>query len=300
MDTRGEVRIFHVARFRWRLNRDQLLFLFVSMNLAFLIFDVWIAHSINAFRPVYEWIPILAAWPGIVTSFWMALSARPSRIAQWLHAAAMLLGIAVGVLGMAFHLQVAIAPAGPVSWAWIVFSAPVLAPLSFAGVSLVGLVTMMREDPPDSGQLWFTDQVRLQAPISKTRHLLWLLGLGLLGAAATSFIDHGQYGYTLYKWIPVVYGLFAGSIVLGMAIVSRSERADEVVYLWAMLGSMVIGMMGFAFHLSRDMADTGTLTFQRMQSFAPIAAPMLFADLGLLGLLVAILPVHEDGSQPAA
>jgi hypothetical protein len=219
---------------------------------------------------------------------------------QWLHAGAMLLGITVGILGMAFHLQAAIAPAGPVSWAWIVFSAPVLAPLSFAGVSLVGLVTMLRESPAGSGHLWFLDQVRLQAPINKTQHLLWLLGLGLLGAAATSFIDHGQYGYTLYKWIPVFYGLFAGFLVLGMAMANQTGRTDEVIYLWIMLGSMVVGLMGFAFHLSRDMADTGITTFQRMQSFAPIAAPMLFADLGLLGLVVAILPVEQDSVETAA
>ncbi len=206
----------------------------------------------------------------------------------------MFVGIGVGVLGMAFHLSAAIAPAGAASWAWIVFSAPVLAPLSFAGVSLVGLVTAAREDPPGSGLLWFTDQIRLRAPINKTRHLLWLLGLGLLGAAGASFIDHAQYGYTLYKWIPVVFGLFATFVTLGFALASRTGPADQVIYLWTMLASMLVGVLGFGFHLSRDMADTGAITFQRMQTFAPIAAPMLFADLGLLGLLIALLPTSDN------
>ncbi len=293
MSNANQTTLFDTVQFRWQLNRDQLLYLFVSVNLAFLIFDVWISHSINAFRPVYEWIPILATPPGIVTSFWLAV-ARPTRTALWGHAAAMFIGIGVGVIGMAFHLAAAVAPAGAVSWAWVVFSAPVLAPLSFAGVSLVGLVTAVREDPPGSGRLWFTDQVRLQAPISKTQHLLWLLGLGLLGAAGASFIDHAQYGYTLYKWIPVVFGLFATFVTLGFAVAGRTGATDQVIYLWTMVGSMIVGVLGFGFHLSRDMADTGAITFQRMQAFAPIAAPMLFADLGLLGLLIALLPAGEE------
>lgn len=300
MNTTGEVRLFSVAQFRWRLNRDQLLLLFVTVNLLFLMLDVLVAHSENAFRPVYEWIPIIACWPGVVTSFWLALVARPSPAAQWAHIASMLIVLLVGVLGFAFHLQAALAPMGEVSWAWVIFSAPVLAPLSFSGVSLVGLVAMTREEPVGSGQLWLTDQIRLHAPIRKDQHLLWLLGLGLLGAAATSFIDHAQYGYTLFEWIPIVFGTFATIIVLSIAIAGRASRSDEIVYLWTMLLSMVVGAMGFAFHLSRDMADTGALTFERMRDFAPIAAPMLFADLGLLGLLIAILPAQEQSPAGAS
>lgn len=294
MNTHADITLFGTARFRWRLNRDQMLLLFVTVNLLFLMLDVLIAHSVNAFRPVYEWIPIFACWPGVITSFWLALVARPSRFVQWSHAAGMFIVLMVGVLGFAFHLQAALAPAGSVSWAWVIFSAPVLAPLSFSGVSLVGLVAMTREEPIGSGRLWVTDQVCLQAPINKTQHLLWLLGLGLLGAAATSFIDHAQYGYTLFEWIPIVFGTFATVIVLGMAITGRAGRGDEVVYLWTMLLSMVVGVMGFGFHLSRDLADTGAVTLERMRSFAPIAAPLLFCDLGLLGLLIALLPGQEE------
>lgn len=292
MNTAAEVRLFNVAQFRWRLNRDQLLLLFVTSNLLFLMLDVLVAHSANAFRPIYEWIPIFACWPGVATSFWLALVAKPSRVAQWLHAGSMLIVLMVGVLGFAFHLQAALAPIGPISWAWMIFSAPVLAPLSFSGVSLVGLVAMMREEPSGSGLLWFGDQIRFQAPMDKTRHLLWLLGLGLLGAAATSFIDHAQYGYTVFEWIPIIFGTFATIVVLGMATARQPSRADQVAFLWTMVFSMLVGGMGFAFHLSRDMADSGAMAFERLRDFAPIAAPMLFADLGMLGLMIAILPAE--------
>lgn len=275
-----------------RFDRRPLLLWFVAVNLAFLVGDVWIAHSANAFVPVYEWIPIVVAPPGIATALLLALMRRSGQTLLWLHAAAMLAGVAVGVSGTAFHLQAALAPAG-VSWPWIVFGAPVLAPLSFAGVSLVGLVAALREQPGGSGRLWFGERLQLAAPISQVRHLLWLVGLGFAGAAATSYIDHAQYDHTLYEWIPVVYGTFAACLTLAMALARRPARTDRVVYTWTMLAGLLVGLLGVAFHLSRDLADSGALSWQRMRDYAPVLAPLLFADLALLGLITTIRPERD-------
>lgn len=72
--------------------------------------------------------------------------------------------------------------------------------------------------------------------------------------------------------------------------------ADEVTYLWAMLAMIVVGAAGFAFHLSVDLADSGAVSLERMRAFAPIFAPLLYADLGLLGLIVAYCPEDDGGS----
>ena len=226
MNGEGRSAILNLAEFRLHLNRDQLLLLFTSGNLAFLSVDVALAHSVNSFIPVYEWIPVLVPPLGALTSFWLAARRDPTLSLRLFHAFLMLVGVLIGVLGLAFHLPRAmLSPLGVFSWSWLVFSAAVLAPLSFAGVSLVGLVASLDEIGEDSGLLSFADVIRLKAPISKTQHFLWFVGLGFLGAAATSFLDHGQYGYTGYEWIPVIAGVFATVVVLGRAV-TRPNRSS--------------------------------------------------------------------------
>lgn len=277
-----------LVNFPLRLDRDQLLLLFTSANLAFLALDVAIAHSENAFTPVYEWVPVIGSPLGALTAFWLALHRRPSAGAVLLHVLCMLLGVAVGTLGLAFHLRAMLSPLGSIDWAWAVFSAPVIAPLSFAGVSLIGLVAVFQESPPGSGRLSLLNLLNLSAPMSKTQHLLWLVGLGFVGAMAMSFLDHGQYGYRLYEWIPIVAGGFAGSVVIQQALRPDAQRGDQVTYFWTMVGCIMVGMLGFAFHLSCDVADSGALSLERMRAFAPIFAPLLFGDLAILGLLIGI------------
>src|SRR5262249_31295272 len=104
-DTSHELSLPGVAHFHLQMTRDQLLLLFVGFNLAFLVLDVGVAHSVNAFRPVYEWIPIIAPWPGVLTALWMAARSRAGETARLVHLAAMLLNVLVGVMGTAFHLR---------------------------------------------------------------------------------------------------------------------------------------------------------------------------------------------------
>lgn len=322
----SDTELLGLARIGIRISRDRLLLLFAASNLAFLAVDVAIAHSVNSFVPAYEWIPVFAPWGGVATCLILSLrrsttltrnaglsseAAAASRSAAAedsaastedasspillaLHVLMMLANVAVGVLGFAFHLMAVSAPAGGWEWAWVVFGAPVLAPLSFAGVGLVGLVAALQEDPRHPGRLALPGLVRVTAPISKTRHLLWLTGLGFLGAGLTSFLDHGQYGYRWTEWIPVVAGTYAALLTISRALISRNAararmtRQDDAAYLWTMFGLIVVGLLGLAFHMSKDLADSGGLSLERMRSFAPIFAPLLFADLGALGLLVVL------------
>lgn len=294
------VQLLHVAQFRTVLDRDRLLLLFASSNLAFLALDVAVAHSVNDFVPAYEWIPVFISPLGAATALWLAIHRDPGPLARFLHVVAMLANFIVGMLGFAFHLRALVNPLGGLSWNWLVFSAPVLAPLSFAGVALVGLTAVCREERSDSGAFLVPGGLRIDAPISKTQHLLWFVGLGFAGATGMSFLDHGQYGYEFFEWIPVAVGCFATIAVCGRALTSAAERVDDLTYFWTMIVCIVTGIVGFAFHLSKDTADSGAMSIERMRSFAPIFAPMLFSDLGILGLLVMLLPAdgeHADAPQ---
>jgi hypothetical protein len=200
----------------------------------------------------------------------------------------MALTVATGVLGFAFHLYAVLGPARRLAWWWLAFGAPVLAPLSYAGVGLVGWVAVMSETP--DGRLQFGPWLQLDLRWSKTQVLMGLVALGFLGATLTSYLDHAQYGYTAPEWIPVFAGLLAFLYTSAVTLWPDLDPIDARGLLATLLGMVVVGLLGLAFHLSRDLADTGQLTLERLRSWAPILAPLLFTDLGLLGLVSALRP----------
>jgi hypothetical protein len=48
-----------------------------------------------------------------------------------------------------------------------------------------------------------------------------------------------------------------------------------------MIAAIIVGVMGFGFHLSGDLAGTGKISLERMLIFAPILVPLLYGDLGI-------------------
>lgn len=281
--------IFHLANIRLPMEKNRLLLIFVGINLFFTGIDVALAHSINHFIPVYEWIPIFYFPIGAISCFIIAFQPTPQKWAAVVHIILMSAGILVGVLGTAFHLNAILNPLGSLTWSWIVFGSPVLAPLAFAGISLLGLYAVTEEVEGQEGVLKIPGLGTFQAPISRSKHFLWLVGLGFGASALTSIIDHAQYGYTPYKLIAIVFGIFATSVVITITVSKTWTRRDELVYFWTMIAAIVVGVMGFGFHLSADLAGTGGLSLERMLVFAPVFAPLLYGDLGMLGLLVAAM-----------
>ncbi len=276
------------------MEKNRFLLLFTGINLIFTGLDVALAHSINSFIPVHEWIPVFFAPLGAITSFLVAFQAKPHRALLWLHLSMMIMGVMVGIIGLGFHLNQVLSPTGRLSWAWLVFGSPILAPLSFAGISLIGFYGITNEIVDGSGRLEIAGLGVFKAPMSRDLHFLWLVGLGFAGSAITSIIDHAEYGYTFYKLIPVAFGIFATTVVIYLAIARTWTRGDELTYFWTMIGGVVVGILGFAFHLSKDLADTGQISLERILVFAPVLAPLLFCDLGILGLLVVSQPPLKD------
>src|SRR5512146_1444904 len=281
--------IFHLANIHLPMEKNRLLLIFVGINLFFTGLDVALAHSINYFIPVYEWIPILYFPFGAISCFIISFQPAPKKWAAPIHIALMCVGILVGVLGTAFHLNAILNPLGSLTWTWVVFGSPILAPLAFAGISLLGLYAITEEVDGQEGMLNVPGLGTFHAPISRAKHFLWLGGLGFGASALTSIIDHAQYGYTPYKMIAIVFGVFATTVVLTITLSKTWTKRDEFVYFWTMIAAIVVGVLGFGFHLSADLAGTGELSLERMLVFAPVFAPLLYGDLGMLGLLVVAL-----------
>jgi len=53
--------------------------------------------------------------------------------------------------------------------------------------------------------------------------------------------------------------------------------------------SVVVGLVGFGFHIAGDLAGTESIVWARLLYRNPVLGPLLFCDLALLGAL-SILP----------
>ena len=286
----NDVQIFHIANIKLPTDKNRLLMIFVGINLMFTGIDVVLAHSINQFIPVYEWIPVFFFPFGALSCIYIAFQSEPKKWSSILHITLMMIGVLVGIIGTAFHANAVLNPGGYLTWAWVVFGSPILAPMAFAGISLLGLYAITQEVDSQPGLLEVKGIGVFKAPISRDKHFLWLAGLGFAASTLTSIIDHAQYGYTFYKLIAIIFGLFASSVVISLCFAKTWTKGDELVYFWTMLTAVVVGVLGFGFHLSADLAGTGALSLERILAFAPVLAPLLFSDLGLLGLLVVAQP----------
>jgi hypothetical protein len=133
------------------------------------------------------------------------------------------------------------------------------------------------------------------APISKTRQLLWLVGLGYVAAEASAILDHarGQFENPAV-WLAVVPGAFATAVTLAMACKRNPNHSDHVIYIWTQLMMILVGLLGLGMHLSADMTPTGELSIERMINFAPVFAPLLFTNMAILGLIAVLEPAPRE------
>ncbi|MHB9146120.1 MAG: hypothetical protein ACYC5Y_12375 [Symbiobacteriia bacterium] len=281
------------------LSKDRLLLALVAFNFAILFVDVAIAHSQNHYFPRYEWIPLIyspfaAAAAGLAAA-WDAPPPWVSRV----HAAIMVAGFFIGILGTVFHALGSMVPGLQPALGWAIYGSPVMAPLSFAGVALVGLVLVSRYGAYRGGPPAFDAPLPDSLLSPKTRLLLLLVALGFLVTTLVSLLDHARTGFHIvYTWIPVVTGFLGFFITLGLSRI-KPAREETASFAVAMLLSMFVGLVGFGLHIAADVArGGGALQTQRLFYQAPLLAPLLFANLGLFGLLAALEPVPVRSEVP--
>lgn len=127
----------------------------------------------------------------------------------------------------------------------------------------------------------------------KTRWLLLTTAFWFLATALVAYFDHARTEFTnLYTWIPVYIGIFSAIILLFQAY-SNPEHGLSLLLGTTMILSFAVGLLGFAFHLSADLAGRGSIIWSRVFYQAPGLAPLLFCDLGIWGALVFLDPLNE-------
>jgi hypothetical protein len=73
----------------------------------------------------------------------------------------------------------------------------------------------------------------------------------------------------------------------------RPSRSDLIIYTLTMLLMLCIGVLGLALHVNDNLTSRGVFVVERFIRGAPFLAPLLFANLGGLGLIALLDPVEQ-------
>jgi hypothetical protein len=287
-------------RLHMPFSRDQFMLLMAAVNEIFLGIDIYFAHSMSGTITPNEWIPIIFGPIAGVLLLLAGLAALRNRPLATVFATLVFISsIAVGLLGAYFHLHRALLPAAPagerVTIDLLVWAPPILGPLTFSLVGLLGISAAWMETPADSGTLILLAGKRLSLPFSKTRAYFFMVGLGILATAISSVLDHARTHFVNpWLWVPTIVGIFATAVVIATGTFDRLERSDLQIYMGTMFLLILVGVVGSYLHINNNLIAQGTIVGERFLNGAPFMAPLLFADMGSLGLIVLFDPQEEN------
>jgi hypothetical protein len=287
-----------VRRIRIPLSRDQWMLLMMATNLVFLAVDIYLAHLISGTIVPNEWIPIVFGAVGGVLLLLAGLIAIKFRTAASIIATlTFAVSIGVGLLGAYFHVVRGIMPTAPlgerVSIDLLVWAPPVLGPLMFAMVGMLGISAVWREDPPDSGRLILWRTTHLQLPYPKTQAYFYIVGMAALATIISSVLDHARADFSNpWLWIPNVIGIFGTTVAATLGAINKPARTDLITYFAAMILLIIVGVIGLLLHVTTNQLADGTLVLERFIRGAPFMAPLLFANVGTIGLIALLDPTE--------
>ncbi len=242
---------------------------FVLFNLAFLALDTYVAHVANDFAKFAEWTPVAFSIFSTALLGYAVVRDGGRPEGPLLKPVGQIFGyasIAVGIGGVAFHME------GPLFAEFtlksLVYTAPLAAPLSYAGLGFLLLLNRSFASESENWQRW----------------LLFFVFGGFAGCFGLSLADHAQNGFFFWtEWIPVAASAFASAFLLvGVFDITRSflRLCAGILALQA-----VVGVLGFVLHVNADLHGISQRLYENFVHGAPIFAPLLFTDLFLLGLI---------------
>ncbi|MBI5928634.1 MAG: hypothetical protein HY862_04955 [Chloroflexi bacterium] len=292
-------RIPGIGVFKLPLTRNDLMLILVGFNLIAVGFETYLAHMISGHIKPAEAIPVvLGPLAGLIVfaALYLRLIRKAMTTSTLIIIGAASLSIVVGILGTAFHSDRALAPSylpgSSVRWDWLIYAPPIAAPLAFCGIGLMAIVAALEDTKPESGQLTLPGILTFRTPMTQTTQLLWLVTGGLYGSTLSAFLDHGRTQFeNIFVWIPVFLGLFGAIVTTLLAVYKERSNADFFVFFWVMMLMVLVGVFGMGLHINADLPEGGAkggLVTERFISGAPVLAPMLFANMGLLGIITMV------------
>ena len=283
-------------RVRLPLSRDQFMLLMAAVNEIMLGAETYLAHTISGTIVPREWIPIIGGPAlGVILLAAGMVAFRSRMAANVLATLAFLASIVIGVLGTYYHLIRAVLPNAPtgeqVSLPLLVWAPPLLAPIMFALVGILGMSAAWQEQPLNSGTLMLPGGLRLRLPYSKTQAYFFVAGIGSMFTVISSVLDHARGGLeNPWVWLPLVVGVFATVAAITTGFLDDLERADLFWYLAAMGLMIAVGVIGAGLHIAQNVTTMGQFVTERFIRGAPVFAPLLFANIGAIGIIALLDP----------
>ena len=266
-------------------HKRALLEIFVLGNFAFLVLDVFLAHSINDFRQWPEWIPLVFSVAAtLMLAAALPSATRPTR-EKYAHHFGFLVGfgsIAIGIAGVAYHLESQFFSHWTIRS--LVYTAPFAAPLSYTGLGFLLLVNRMVPHENEEWGWW----------------VVFLALGGFLGVFVLSLCDHAQNGFFYAsEWWPVATSSLAAGF-LAVALADRRVAFCRICF--GVLGlQALVGLLGFYFHVAADLNGLSASHYENFVHGAPAFAPLLFVDLAVLaaiGLSASTGETTGHGGRP--
>ena len=250
-------------------SRDQFILLMAAVNEIFLGFDIYLAHMISGTIVPREWIPIIfgpAAGLLLIVAGLLAFKNRTAAVI--LANMVLILSIFVGLLGVYFHLVRGTLPTAPfgerITIRLLIWAPPVIGPLMFSLVGLLGISASWIEEPADSGRLRLLGEGRIQMPFSKTRAYLLMVSLGILATLISSVLDHARTGFhNPWLWLPTGAGVFASIVAFVLVTYQDITVPDLRVYLISMGVLIAVGLIGMVLHIQQNLTSEGLVVQER-------------------------------------
>ena len=115
--------------------------------------------------------------------------------------------------------------------------------------------------------------------------------MAALATVISSVLDHARTDFSNpWLWVPTAVGVFAAVVAVVLGTLERPSRADLFTYLFAMLLMIVVGVVGLGLHISQNLSSQGVIVVERFIRGAPFLAPLLFTNIGAIGLIALMNP----------
>jgi len=268
------------ANERWWNEPELWLEAFAILNVGFLTFDIYLAHSVNQFRIRAEYIPLLfsATAPLVLI---VALTQRKRRTIMW-----KILGhivgwsaIAVGLTGVVLHLESSFFYERTLRS--LTYSAPFAAPLAYTGLGFLLVMNRMVDSASVEWAQWI---------------LLFTMG-GFIGNFVFSLADHAANGFFFkVEWVPVA----ASALAIGflcVPLLRHVSRAFIDMTAALLLVEAGVGLWGFVLHTMGNLQGPSIHAFDNFIYGAPPMAPLLFPNLMVLGIIGLWQLRNLEGAQ---
>jgi hypothetical protein len=241
--------------------------IFTILNIGFLTFDIFLAHSVNQFRNRAEYIPLFfSAGAPIILIVALFQRLRHPAAWKWLGYVIGWAAILVGMTGMVLHLESHFFYERTMRS--LTYSAPFAAPLAYTGLGF--LLVMNRMVDSDT--------------VEWARWILFLTLGGFSGNFVFSLADHAENGFFFpAEWVPVI----ASAVAIGFLAVPLLMQVNRLfIDLCAavLVLEAAVGLWGFVLHTMGNLRGPSLHPFDNFIYGAPAMAPLLFPNLMVLGI----------------